>query len=124
MYLSVISQYVIGTYIAIHKFHIICSSETYLDSSTTSDDDNLEVSGYNLMRSDNPFNNKGGGVSIYYKNFLPLRLLNVQYLQECINFELKIGGKTCNYMSLCKSPSQIQDEFEKMHLQNSLKIWN
>ena len=76
------------------------------------------------MRSDNPFNNKGGGVSIYYKNFLPLRLLNVQYLQECINFELKIGGKTCNYMSLCKSPSQIQDEFEKMHLQNSLKIWN
>ena len=34
-------------YIAIHKFDIICLSETYLDSSTTSDDDNLAISGCN-----------------------------------------------------------------------------
>ena len=35
------------------------------------------------------------------------------YLQECINFELKIGHKLCNFISFYRSPSQTQDEFEK-----------
>ena len=49
-------------YISIHKFDIICFSETFLDSSTSSDNDNLAISGYNLTRSDHPTNNKRGGV--------------------------------------------------------------
>ena len=105
-------MFLLKAYIAIHKFDIICLSETYLDSSTTSDDNNLAISGYNLIRSDHPFNNKRG-VSIYYKNFLPLRVLSIQYLQEYINFELNIGGKICNFISLYRSPSQTQDEFKK-----------
>ena len=108
-----IKLFLLKAYIAIHKFDIICLSETYLDSSTTSDDDNLAISGYNLIRSDHPSNNKRGGVCIYYKNFLPLRVLGIQYLQECINFELNIGGKICSFISLYRSPSQTQDEFEK-----------
>ena len=45
--------FLLKAYIAIHKFDIICLSETYLDSSTTSDDDDdLAISGYNLIRSD------------------------------------------------------------------------
>ena len=100
-------------YIAIHKFDIICLSETYLDSSTTSADDNLAISRYNLKHSDHPSNNKCGGACIYYKNFLPLRVLSIQYLQECINFELNIGGKICTFISLYRSSIQIQEEFEK-----------
>ena len=42
-----------------------------------------------------------------------MRVLSIQYLQECINFELNIGGKICNFISLYRSPSQTQDEFEK-----------
>ena len=42
-----------------------------------------------------------------------MRVLGIQYLQECINFELNIGGKICNFISLYRSPSQTQDEFEK-----------
>ena len=84
--------FLLKAYIAVHKFDIICISETYLDFSTPSDDSNLEISGYTLVRSDRPSNNKRGGVCIYYKSFLPLRILNVQYLQESICFELKIGG--------------------------------
>ena len=76
-------------------FNIICLSETYLNFSTTSNDDDFEISGDNLIRSDHPSNNKRGGVCIYYKNFLPLRVLSIQYLQEYINFELNIGGKIC-----------------------------
>ena len=90
-------------YIAIHKFGIICFLETYLDSSTTSDDDNFEISGYNWIHSD-----------IYYKNIFPFQVLNVQYLQERINFELNIGSKIYNFISLCRSPSRNQDEFEKI----------
>ena len=98
-------------YIAIHKFDIICISETYLDSSTPSDDNNLEISGYTLVRSDHPSNNRGS-VCIYYKSSLPLRILIVQYLQESICFELKIRGKTCNFLPLYRSPSQSQNDFE------------
>ena len=105
-----IKLFFLRAYIAIHKFDIICLSETYLDSSTTSDDDNFAISGYNLIRSDHSSNNKRGGVC---KNVLPLRVLSIQYLQECINFELNIGGKICNFISLHISPSQTQDEFEK-----------
>ena len=54
-------------YIAILRFDIICISETYLDSSTSSDDNDLEISGYNLIRSDHPSNNKLGGICLYYK---------------------------------------------------------
>ena len=38
-----IKLFLLKAYIAIHKFDIICLSETYLDSSTTSDDDNLAI---------------------------------------------------------------------------------
>ena len=88
-----IKFFLLKSYIAIHKFDIICLSETYLDSSLTSDDDNLTISGYNLIHSDHPSNNKRGDVCIYYKNVLHLRVLSIQYLQECINFKLNIGRK-------------------------------
>ena len=83
-------MFLLRAYIANHKFDIICLSETYLDSTVASDDENLEITGYNLVRSDHPANTKRGGVCLYYKIYLPLRVLDIQYLNECINFELKI----------------------------------
>ena len=69
------------------------------------------MSGYNLVRSDQPINSKRGGVYIYYKNYLPLRIISVNYLSECINFEITIGNKICNFITLYRSPSQNQDNF-------------
>ena len=99
-------------YISVHKFDIICLSETYLDSTVSLDDVNLVSSGYNLTCSDHPSNTKGGGVCLYYKNCLPLRVLNLSYLKECLNLELKIGDKSCNFIALYRSPSKSQDDFE------------
>ena len=77
-------------YITVHKFDVICLSETYLDSSILNDDDNLQISGYNLYKEDHPLNVKWGGVCIYYKGSFLLKIKNIHYLQECINFEIKI----------------------------------
>ena len=99
-------------YITAHKMDIICLSETYLDSTIQSDNDNLEIPGYNLVRSDHPSNNKRGGVCIYYKASLPLRVIDICFLQECIIFEVMIGDKQCNFVALYRSPSQDQDEFD------------
>ena len=40
----------LSAYISVHKFDIICFSETYLNSEIPSDDENLEIAGYNLVR--------------------------------------------------------------------------
>ena len=61
-------------YYGIHKFDIICLSETYLNSETLSNDENLNIPGYNLIRADHLSNTKRGGVCIYFKVSLPLRL--------------------------------------------------
>ena len=60
--------FLLKAYIAVYKFDITCISETYLDTSIISDDGNLEVLGYNLIRSDHPSNSKRGGVCIYYNH--------------------------------------------------------
>ena len=99
-------------YTTVHSFDVICLSETYLDSSISHDDNNLQIPGYNSYRVDHPLNIKRGGVCIYYKISLPLKIKNIQYLQECINFEIKIKGKLCNFITLYRSPNQCQDDFE------------
>ena len=102
----------IRAYVAIRKLDVICLSETYLDSSNFSDDDNFSLPSYNIVRADHPSNTKKGGVCIYFKNSLASKVLDIQLLQECVNFEIKITDRTCNFTSLYRSPSQSKDEFE------------
>ena len=82
---------VLIAYNSIHKFDIICLSETYLNTETLSNNENLNIPGYNLIRADHLSNTKRGGVFIYFKESLPLRLYNVSYLNECICFEIMIS---------------------------------
>ena len=90
----------------------MCLSETYLDSSILKDDNNLEISGYNLYRKDHLLSIKRGGICICYKISLPLKIKDIHYLQECINFEIEIKDKLCNLISLYRSPNRSQDDFE------------
>ena len=52
-----------------------------------------------LVWADHPSNAKKGGVCIYFKNSFPLKVLDIQLLQECINFETKIADKMCTLIS-------------------------
>ena len=54
---------------------------------------------------------KRGGVCIYYKTMLPLKVLTTNFLRECINFEVCIGNKKCRFIHLYRTSSQSQDEF-------------
>ena len=95
----------------VHKSSIICLSETYLDSSILFDYNNLETRGYNLIHSDQPSNSKRGGVCIYHKKFLRLRVCYKSLLNKSINFKLKIRDIFCRFLALYRSPSQTQDDF-------------
>ena len=68
----------LSAYISVNKFDIICLSETYLNSKIPSDDKNLEMPGYNLVREDYPSNSKRGGICVYYKSSLPFRVIDLQ----------------------------------------------
>ena len=101
----------LSAYISVHKFDIICFSETYLNSEIPSDDKNLEIAGYNLAREEHPSNGKCGGFCFCYKSSLPFRVIDVKYLQYSVYFELRIS-RCCKFSCLCRSPSQTQDKFE------------
>ena len=95
---SFIKLSLLCAYISINKIDIICLSETYVDSSISSDNDNVELPRYNLFRADNPTYTNRGGICIYYHNYLSLTVIGIQLLNECINFEIRIGGKLCSFV--------------------------
>ena len=67
---------------------------------------------YNLVRAYNPANTKRGGVYIGYHNSLTLKVTDTQFLNECINFAIRIGRKFCSFLCLYRSSSQTRDIFE------------
>ena len=82
-----------------------------MDSSALSHDPNLEVQGYDLIRANHLSNVKRGGVCIYYKNHLPLKLTNINLLHECLTIELNIKNKLCMLVALYQSRSQSHNKF-------------
>ena len=80
-----------AAYLSVNKFYIVYLSETFLNSKILTDDENFHIPGYSIARVDHTSNVKRGGVCVYYKTSLPLKLLDVKYLHECINLELKIS---------------------------------
>lgn len=67
-------------YITFQKFHI-CLSET---------NDNLKTHRHDFIGEDLPSNGKQGGACPSYQNLLPLKVINVKYIQESISFKLTV----------------------------------
>ena len=96
-------------YTSMYKHDFICLLETYPDSSTP--DSLLEIDGYNLTRADHPDNIKRGGVCIYYKESLPVRVLSSPYLKEALLLEMIDSNKRIIVSVIYRSPSQNNREF-------------
>ena len=108
------------TYTSVKKFHIICLLKPYPDSTVPHDDDTLVTSSYNQVSFKHPSNTKHACVCLYCKIYLPLRVLNIGYLNKSANFELMIGYKSFNFV-LFRSPSQSQDEFKTFFDKNDVR---
>ena len=94
---------------------MICLSESYLDASVSSDNDNLNVNGYKSVRADHHGNVKRGGVSVYFKKSSPVRYLPDSYLKESLIPEVSINSKRGYVVSLYRSPSQTSEEFDSFN---------
>ena len=97
-------------YISTYKHDFVCLSETYLDSSIP--DNLIEIEGYNLIRADHPGDIKRGGVCIYYKESLPVRIKPLPYLKEALLLEMIYNNKKVIVSVIYRSPSQNNCQFE------------
>ena len=97
---------------AVHNHDIITISESFLDSSFSPDDPRLALKGYKQVRADHPMNIKRGGLCFYYRDFLPIRFINVVNLPECLLCEISFPNQKCFIVSLYRSPSQSSNEFQ------------
>ena len=100
-------------YLAVHKFDIVCLSEIYLNSSFPFNDNNLDIPCYIMVRADHPVNDKRGGVCMYYKNCLPLKVLDTRFLHEKVAFDLRIYDKLCSFISLYRSLREVGGRLSK-----------
>ena len=82
-----------------------------VDLSPSSDNDNLYIRDYKLVRADHPGNIKRGDVYVYFKESLLVSCLLNLYLKECLIFEVSINNKRDYVVSICHSPSQPSDGF-------------
>ena len=71
----------------------------------------IEIEGYSLVRTDHPDNIKRGGVCIYYKESLPVRIKCLPYFKEALLSEMIRNKKSLVSVIYC-SPSQSYCEFE------------
>ena len=88
-------------YNSVYKYDFLCVSETFLNSSFESSDKDLMIEGYNLIRSDHPSNIKRGGVCIYFKESLAVRIVSITSLTECLVCEVQYKTKK-NMLLLCR----------------------
>ena len=63
------------TYNSIHKFDIICLSESYINTGILLNDNNLQIPGHNFVSINHPSYTKHGGVCLYYKCSLPQKVI-------------------------------------------------
>ena len=66
-------------------------------------DSNLQITAYNFVRVDHPSDTKRRDVCLYCIYSFYFEVIDVSYLQECIDSEVKIGDKTCNFISFYMS---------------------
>ena len=55
--------------------------------------DSLNIDGYNIVRSDHPGGSKRGAVCCYFKESLPIRILKITPMTECLVLELLCNNK-------------------------------
>ena len=83
-----------NSYNTVNKFVIIHLSDTFIDSSILTENNNLKLNGYKMVKADHPNNVKRGSVCAYVRASLPVRNFSNSYLSKCL------AVTTTNYKGL------------------------
>ena len=75
-------------------------------------DRDSQLNGYHLIREDHPSNTKIGGVCIYYKDSLGVRLVKLSNLRQYVVCEVFLQNCKGYIGVVYRSPSQENIEFE------------
>ena len=57
-------------------------------------DHNLSIQGYSLIRADHPDDVKRGGVCLYFKENLTLKVIDNSFIAQCIVCEITLQNQT------------------------------
>ena len=76
-------------------------------------DRHSQLNGCHLIRADHPSNTKIGGVCIYYKDSLGVRLVKLSNLRQYVVCEVFLQNCKGYIGVVYRSPSQENIEFEK-----------
>ena len=110
---------------AIYNYDIISLSETSLNEDSVIPMPLME--GYKFEHSDHPSGDKHGGVGIFYKETLPLKIREDLSSDECLVSELHVDKKKIFYSVLYRSPSNHagSPEFDRflLNFENLVKHW-
>ena len=101
---------------ALHNYELICLSEMYLSPSVSSTLNSFNIDGYNIVRSDHPSGSKRGGVCCYFKESLPIRILKITPMTECLVLEMLYNNKLVIVSVIYRSPSQSSQEFAQFEM--------
>ena len=78
------------------------------------ENENIQLDVYILIRSDHPSDSKRGGVCLYYKESLGVKIINLSARNECFPCEVSIENSKGFIAVMYRSPSQNNDQFEKI----------
>ena len=79
-------------YNTVNKFDIRLS-ESFLDSSILTENNNLKTGRYKMVKDDDPNNVKRGGVCTYIRESLSLQNFSNSNLSKCFTLEVTISNK-------------------------------
>ena len=104
-----------------YRHDFICLSKTHLHSIVP--DSLLEIDGYSLVRADQPNDTKRSGVCIYYKDSLPVRVINLSYFEKALLSEMTYHNEDVIVSVIYRSTSESNNEFDSF-LPNLKKLVN
>ena len=88
---------------SVFRYDLISVYETCLNDSVELPDKLLDD--YSFVFQNNPLNTRRGGVGLFYKNSLPLRIRNDLAFDESIVAEINFGRKKIFFVTIYRSPS-------------------
>ena len=105
---------------SIFNYDLISICETSLNDSIKLPD--ILLNDYTFVHSKNPTNTRHGGVALFYKKCIPIKIRNDLSFDESIVIELNFGRKRFFFTMLYRSPafSHSSPEF-KVFLSNFTK---